>query len=190
MEVKQNKVPIMGINKPFLNKLQADYTEYKCFVETGTYVGETIFTLEPYFDRLHTIEFSEKYHNNTKSKYNGNKINFILGDSSIEFKSLLPTLNEKCIFFLDGHWSGGDTGHSAKDCPLVEEMTLINDLFTDEAIIIIDDVRLFGKKAGEDWSQITKENLLNTILGRVSKIYCLDSGYAKDDRLILHINAK
>lgn len=181
------------IDKSFLDKLQSDYKEYKCFVETGTWVGNTIFNLEPYFDKLHTIEFSEKYYNNTKSRYHGNKINFILGDSSIEFKTLLPTLNEKCIFFLDGHWSGGDTGRSSKDSPLVEEMELINDLFTNEAIIIIDDVRLFGMKEilnEPNWSEINKEQLITIILGRVSKIYFLDSNMARDDRLIIHINAK
>ena len=179
-----------AINKSFLELLQDDFTKYKCFIETGTYLGETIFSVEPLFNKLHTIEFSEKYYNGTKNKYNGDKINFILGDSSIEFRTLLPTLNEKCIFFLDGHWSSGDTGHAAKDCPLVEEITLINDLFTNEAIIIIDDVRLFGIKGAEDWSDINKEKLLNIIVSRINKIYTLDSHQAKGDRLIIHINAK
>ena len=75
--------------------------------------------LEPYFNKLYTIEFSEKYYNNTKNIYNGSKINFILGDSSIVFEKLLPNITDKCIF-LNAHWSGGDTGHSNKDCPLNE----------------------------------------------------------------------
>ena len=93
-------------------------------------------------------------------------------------------------FFLDGHWSGGDTGHSNKDCPIYEEITHINNLFTNEAIIIIDDYRLFGLHLYEDWSEINKENLLNIIKERINKVYHLDSVLAKDDRLIIHINAK
>jgi predicted AAA+ superfamily ATPase len=84
-----------SIDWDFLSKLQDDKTKYVCFVETGTYNGDTIFALEPYFDKLYTIEFSEKYYSNTKNSYNGNKINFILGDSSVVFQDLLPNITDK-----------------------------------------------------------------------------------------------
>ena len=65
-----------------------------------------------------------------------------------------------------------------------------------EAIIIIDDFRLFGvdksnNKYGcqEDWSQISKDNLLSILQSRIHKVYHLDSECEKD-RLIIHINAK
>jgi len=179
-----------SLNKDFLKSLQEDYTKYNCFIETGTYNGETTFALEPYFNKLYTIEFSEKYYNNTKNKYYGNKINFVLGDSSVVFQSLLPTISDNCIFFLDGHWSSGDTGKSEKDCPLVEEITHINNLFQNEAIIIVDDFRLFGLRLNEDWSNINKEGLLEILKLRINKVYHLDSECAKNDRLIIHINAK
>ena len=66
-------------------------------------------------------------------------------------------------------------------------------MFENEAIIIIDDVRLFGKspKTGlnEDWSEISNEKILDILKPRISKVYYLDSSCAKDDRLIIHINA-
>lgn len=184
-----------SIDENFLDNLQDDYKKYPCFIETGTFVGETIFALEPHFEKLYTIEFSEKYYNNTKNAYHGNKINFILGDSSLVFETLLPTITEKSIFFLDGHWSGGDTGCSSKHCPLNEEITHINNLFQHDAIIIIDDFRLFGLdkssgKLNEDWSQINKDNLINILKSRINKVYHLDSTCAPNDRLIIHINAK
>jgi hypothetical protein len=183
-----------SIDIDFLNKLQDDKTKYSCFIETGTYNGDTIFALEKYFNKLYTIEFSEKYYNNTKQKYQGNKINFILGDSSVVFEKLLPTIMDNCIFFLDAHWSGDDTGRSIKDVPLEEEITYINNLYYHNAIIIIDDFRLFGsnryRKKGEDWSKISKDRLLNILSSRITNVYHLDSLICKNDRLIIHINAK
>ena len=186
-------MPSIDLN--FLNELQNKYTNYNTFIETGTYNGDTIFNLEPYFNKLYTIEYSEIYYNKTKNNYNGNKINFILGDSSIIFESLLPTITENCIFFLDGHYSSGDTGQSSLDCPLNEEITHINNLFMNEAIIIIDDYRLFGLdkssgKLNEDWSNIDKDKLLSILNTRINKVYHLDSCCAKNDRLIIHINSK
>jgi hypothetical protein len=180
-----------AINQDFLNLLKDDYKNYSCFIETGTYFGDTIFNMEPLFDKLYTIEFSEKYYNLSKNRYNGDKIDFIFGDSSIVFETLLPTINDKTIFYLDGHWSSGDTGKSTKDCPLNEEITHINNLFKNEAIIIIDDFRLFGlDKSGEDWTDINKENLLNILKDRVTNVYHLPANSLPDDRLIIHINSK
>lgn len=181
-----------SLNYDFLKLLQDDYKNYPYFIETGTYLGETIFTLEPYFSNLYTIELSELYYTNTKKQYNGHKINFLLGDSSTVFQTLLPTIPDKAIFFLDGHWSGGNTGQGDKDCPLIEEITHIYHLFKHDAIIIIDDVRLFGidarAKGDQDWSEIHTETLLNILSNRISKMYYLDSVCAKNDRLIIHIH--
>lgn len=183
-----------SISKEFLLKLHADYTKYTTFIETGTLEGETTFAMEPLFDHLYTVEYSEKYFNRTRHNYAGDKIHFILGDSGVVFSDLLPTIKDNAIFFIDGHWSSGDTGKSTKYCPLNEELMHINELFQNEAIIIVDDVRLFrhSPKTGltEDWSNINKEGLLRIVKGRTTSMYYLDSESAKNDRLIIHISAK
>jgi hypothetical protein len=177
------------LNLKFLESLQDDYKKYPCFIETGTFNGDTTFAIEPLFKEIYTIEFTEKYFINTQKRYTGNKINFILGDSSIIFKSLLPLIEDKCIFFLDGHYMSGFTNRSEKECPLNEEIDCINTLFKHEAIIIIDDFRLFGLKKNEDWSDISKDNLLRILHPRINKVYHLDSECAVDDRLVIHINS-
>jgi hypothetical protein len=175
----------------FLNKLKLSYSLFPNFIETGTYMGNTIFEMEKYFEELHTIELSKYYYNHTKNKYNGNKINFYFGDSSKVLTDILPLITKPTIFFLDGHWSSGDTAKGDKDCPLKEELISINKYFLQNGIIIIDDCRLFGKckKTGnnEDWSDITKDNLLKIINERITDYYFLDSDCSKDDRLIIHI---
>jgi len=183
-------MPSIDIN--FLKSLEEDYKLYNIFIETGTFRGNTIFNLEPYFDLLYTIEIKKNFYNEVIKKYNGNKINFLLGDSSEIFEKLLKTIKHDSIFFLDGHWSGGNTSKGKKDCPLIEELTSINNNFKNRAILIIDDSRLFGLSPGkgcnEDWSEISI-NALVTILGaRVKKVYYRDSDIIKNDRLIIEIN--
>jgi len=181
-----------SINVNFLQTLHDDFRNYNVFIETGTYYGGTIFAMEPHFKQLYTVEYSEKYYNMTKGRYSGNKINFLLGDSSVVFKDLLPKIDEKAIFFLDGHWSCEDTGQSEKDVPLIEEVTHINELFKHEAILIIDDYRLFGTYVPgvePNWSDISKDKIMEILLTRINSIYHLDSQISKNDRLIIHLNA-
>ena len=179
-----------SINKSFLEKLHVNFTRYPVFVETGTFQGETTFACEPYFEKVYTIEIDKYSFDRVSSRYSGSKIEFLLGDSSDVFPTILPKIKDPTIFFLDGHWSGGSTGKGRKDCPLLEEVSLINSLFSEEAIIIIDDYRLFGKSprlqtGNEDWEDISKEKIVSLISSRIENIYYV---YVIDDRLILHIS--
>jgi hypothetical protein len=176
-----------SINIKFLLSLKDDYTKYPTFIETGTYKGDTIFAMEKYFDKLYTIELSEKYYNNIINNNKNNKINFINGDSSKIFQTLLPTINDSAIFFLDGHWSSGDTAKGDKDCPLIEEIMSINSLFKNKAIIIIDDCRLFGTNINENWGEINQDKILNILKNRIIIYYYMDSRISKKDRLVIHI---
>lgn len=180
-----------SLNKNILDKLRTT-NKYSTFIETGTHTGDTIFTMEPYFKTLYTIEISQQYYNNTKERYNGDKINFILGDSSHIFSLLLPTINDDTIFFLDGHWSADNTGKGDKDCPLMEECELINSKFKGNAILIIDDFRLFGTgpNCGNEicnWEDISKDGIINILKDRITDIYHIESDLHKEDRLIIHI---
>lgn len=61
---------------------------------------------------------------------------------------LLPKLSGKINFFLDGHYSGGETFAGPNDCPLLDELNFISqNLPRFQAVtILIDDIRLCGKK--------------------------------------------
>ena len=178
-----------------LNKIKCDniFKNYPIFIETGTYLGETTFEMEKHFNFVHTIEIKKQFYNNVKKKYNGNKIKFYLGDSSFCLKEICKNINNNSIFFLDGHWSSGNTGRGKKDCPLYEELEVINEIFKYNAIIIIDDCRLFGKGPNKknaicNWEDINKEKILEILKKRLNNYYFLPSVLDKNDRLILHIN--
>lgn len=175
-----------------LNKLKNDYKEYPIFVETGTSIGNTIFPMESYFKELHTIEILHSTYINTKSRYSGNKITFHLGDSPDILNSLVPQINDPVIFFLDGHYSSCDTGKGVKDVPLLEELQIIMDKLKNKAIIIIDDVRLFGKgptkgDCAENWEDITKDNIFSIVESRLEQSYFISSAADPNDRYILHL---
>ena len=167
--------------------------DYPVFIETGTFMGNTIIPLEKHFNELHTIEIKETFFNNVKNKYNNSKINFHLGDSSKVLAKLCPKIKNNAIFFLDGHWSAGNTGKGDKDCPLYEELQCIISYFTHNCIIIIDDCRLFGKgpnKKNEicDWEDINTQKILNLVNSRMDKYYFAPSEIHKEDRLIIYLN--
>ena len=187
-----------SINKFFIDYCKSKYPQFSfnTFVETGTWKGETIFNMEHLFDNLYTIEIKKELYDDLVNNYTNNKIHFINNDSSYELPNLCKNvLKDNTIFFLDGHWSRMDTGKGHKEVPLIEEFTAINNFFTEAAIIIVDDIRLFGKGpqfndsrfSDVDWSYINLKDVFNTISDRIVHYYFLPSECAKDDRLILNI---
>ena len=138
---------------------------YSTFVETGTYVGDTVRSVQPYFEQVHTIEISKSLYDRffrEHPKYEN--VNVHLGDSTEVITELLEKFNEtqKCVFWLDGHYSHGCTSKGEKDVPLLGECKSIDQLYKpDEALVLIDDYRLFGVTEPEDWSEITVKNIKN-----------------------------
>ena len=159
--------------------------KYNIFVETGTFLGNTIIPMSKLFEKCYTIELSELYYNKTlnNAKSQGiNNIEFILGDSSQMLKKICEKEKDnQLIFFLDAHYSSGDTAQGEKDVPLFEELSIIK-MHMQKDIIIIDDYRLFGKKLNEDWSNINLNGLLDTLEDRVI------NHYINNDRVIIYLN--
>jgi len=163
------------------------YQSYPIFVETGTYLGHTIFEMDKYFEELHTVEIKKEFYESAKNSYQGSKITFHLGDSINELSKIVCKLSNNTIFFLDGHWSSEQTGRGIKDVPLLEELQQIMKDFKHQGIIIIDDYRLFGKNpidgsCNEDWSEINDQVIIDICADRIEKNVLIG------DRLVLFIN--
>ena len=181
------------------------------YIETGTYIGRgitkpvgcnctgcfcmcnpknpnTTGVLNNY-NKIYSIELSEKYYNfNVKQFKSFKNVNIINGDSSIELKKLLDKIEEPVTIFLDAHWSGGDTGRTNIDSPLLEELDLLKKREYRD-IIIIDDTRCIGKKGQSgrignanyppmifDWSYIK----LDDIEKRLKEDYIILTNENKD----------
>ncbi|MBD2260783.1 hypothetical protein [Pseudanabaena sp. FACHB-2040] len=132
----------MGPPTELISQLRAELS-LKNFVETGTYHGNTSAWAANQFEQVYTIENSEPLHKRAQATFSVVKnIGFLLGDSRAELQKILPTLQGKSLFWLDAHWSGGETYGEADQCPLLEEIAVINQ-FAADSCILIDDARLF-----------------------------------------------
>ena len=183
------------LNRDTLSKIQGGINDYPIFIESGTKYGKTAVAMTQVFDHVHTIEINPTFYSQAKRHYRGNRITFYCGDSCDVLPDIIPQIDQNAVFFLDGHWSEGDTGRGQKDCPLLEELSCIVSTFPHEAILIIDDFRLFEKGPNQmgdmysrcDWEAISKERVMECIQSRLVNHYHLSSNLHPEDRLVIHL---
>lgn len=129
--------------RAFIKSVYSKRPGIECFIETGTYKGDTIEYVKNDFEKIFTIELSDKYADESIERFkNEQKIKVIRGDSQIELPKLLNNTKQPCVFWLDGHYSYADTASSTKKTPILEEIKPIL-LNQENNIILIDDARLF-----------------------------------------------
>jgi hypothetical protein len=132
----------MGAPTDLILELGSQF-KVKNFVETGTFLGATAYWASQQFDRVITIEFSQQLYDDAIVKYkNTQNIEFLFGHSKTKLNELVNKLDGASIFWLDAHWSGGLTYGENDECPLIEEIDIINSSQVDH-FILIDDARLF-----------------------------------------------
>lgn len=115
------------------------------FFETGTFKGDTVNAMLPYFDRLVTAELSEPLWEEVTERFaNEEKVEPYLGNSPEVIAKFRPALKDSSVlYWLDAHWCvADDTTGEKSQCPLLEEIHAIGQL-NEESIILIDDARLF-----------------------------------------------
>lgn len=168
--------------------------DFEVFIETGTFMGDTSKTASDIFKKVYTIEVHESLYKQAIRRFENTNVLPIFGDSIIQLPILLQELNNSNIFFwLDGHNSGPGTGIGQIDFPLLSECIAIDNYFNGkECLILIDDVRLFGKghtnEIDDSLKTITVNQVLNIFKKRTINSYrYYDSEICLNDRLMLHI---
>jgi hypothetical protein len=112
-------------------------------VETGTFLGGTVQAMLPHFRKIYSIELSEALYNRAVKRFSGSdKVVLLQGDSAARLPSVLRSLTEPALFWLDGHYSAGYTAKGSKETPVIEELEAILTSSLDHAILV-DDARLF-----------------------------------------------
>jgi hypothetical protein len=113
-------------------------------IETGTYLGDMVHAMKKFFTRIISLELDETLAVQARERFaNDNHIQIIQGDSGKLVGKLLANINEPCLFWLDGHYSGGITAKGALETPIKYELTAILSHPVDGHVILIDDARCF-----------------------------------------------
>lgn len=111
-------------------------------IETGTYRGRSARRLSALFPRVITIEIDPALARSaarTLARRDGIEVRE--GSS----RDVLPTVvdaTQPTLYWLDGHWSGAQTGGAHDECPVLGEIEALGAGHADDCILI-DDARLF-----------------------------------------------
>ena len=116
----------------------------RTLIETGTFYGDTIWRLRNDFDRIVSIEIDPTLAAEARKRFKRHAhIEIVAGDSGIALEEVLGRTFDRCLFWLDGHYSGGITGRGELDCPLVNELRHIWNHRVKNHVILVDDAREF-----------------------------------------------
>lgn len=114
-------------------------------IETGTYLGDMVYAMRKLFSRIVSFELDQALAEQAQKRFAAeDHITIIQGDSGRLLGDYLATLNEPCLFWLDGHYSGGITAKGALDTPIKNELHHILSQPIERHVILIDDARCFN----------------------------------------------
>lgn len=113
----------------------------RVLVETGTYMGETAWTLRRVFDRIETIELEPKLAQLARMRFASTpNVHVHEGDSAAVLPGILAALNEPAVFWLDAHPSTDRTAMGGA-IPLRAELDAIAGHPVGGHVVLIDDLR-------------------------------------------------
>jgi hypothetical protein len=111
----------------------------RSFVETGTYLGDTVAGVLDQFDDCVTIELSPDLHDRARARFAAApQVTCLHGDSGALIAGVISRLDRPALFWLDAHDSGGATASAGYD-PIAKEIEAI---YADRGrphVVLIDD---------------------------------------------------
>ncbi len=123
----------------------AEKFDLKILVETGTYYGDMVEAMKPNFDHIYSIELSEELYDKARDRFKDDEhIRLVHGDSEVELGRIVNEICQPALFWLDGHYSAGETAKGTKDTPILGELECLLNCSEKNHVIIIDDARFFG----------------------------------------------
>lgn len=131
------------LKNSFLSELKSLF-QIDAFVETGTYLGSTAFEASRVFPTVHSIElYPPLYENAVKQFSEIQNVHLHQGETADVLDRLIPSMPERTLYYLDAHFSGGGTALGRQSFPILEELASLERNRASEALILIDDIRIF-----------------------------------------------
>jgi predicted O-methyltransferase YrrM len=121
--------------------------EHECFVESGTYLGDTVDFFLPHARRIVSVEMDEELWRRASQRFGKQpQVEVVRGDAEQEIPRIVGALGEPALIWLDGHYSGEGTAHGEQAEPAVSILERLGDVGVQPGTtIVVDDLRLFGR---------------------------------------------
>ena len=124
-------------------------------VETGTYYGHTTAVLAGMFEEVVTVERADEFYERARQLLEPHSnVRQVKGHSG----EALRTMDARAggtLYWLDAHWSGGETAGSDDPCPLIAELDAIGTGDPNDCLLI-DDAREFASPPDDRWPTLVE----------------------------------
>lgn len=135
-----------SVKEDMIRSLKEKY-HLTTLVETGTYQGDMVEAMKNDFEHVYSIELSKEFAWKAKKRFQSEKnITILQGDSATVISKLVKKLKKPALFWLDAHFSGGNTAQAKKDTPIEKELQVILNHKVTGNVVLIDDAVLFVGK--------------------------------------------
>lgn len=155
--------PVPQFLKRSFIREQAKKYKLQVFIETGTFMGDTVDYMKNYSQDIYSIELDNDLYNKAKDRFSNYKhIKIIHGDSGKLLGEILSKIDSPCLFWLDGHYSGEGTAKGKSETPIIIELEHIcNHTYKTQHLILIDDAREFNGTNGYPTLKFLSEFVLS-----------------------------
>ena len=119
------------------------------FVETGTFLGDTVCAMRCVCEKIFSIELSKELAKKARLRFSRYaNIQILEGDSTVILPHILKSIDTPCLFWLDAHFSGGITVAGSSPTPILDELKAIIEHPVKGHVILVDDASSFVGKNG------------------------------------------
>ena len=133
-------------------------------IETGTYLGDMVYAMKDRFKDIYSIELSEDLYNRAKLAFKRySHVHLLQGDSAEVLPGILDNVSERCLFWLDGHYSAGITALGNMRSPVKMEIEAILGHSVRDHVILIDDAICFDGSHGYPTLFELRERILDRL---------------------------